>query len=269
MSDADLKLTREYTGEFLLSYSLEGIGKTLLASNLIQEIKALKYAAVQIKHYHLCPCYFWLDSRRAISEEQRILLKLLFPCKDKPYSDLLLPLEYKQLLQILSREKEQQEIKTLFPENYHRLCVLLQQLDLPASSTDLPSIIKSLNVMPTLLNTLPFLSFKCGYNFRFIEKLLEIKSLLIKRTKLILEDISTLAIEIRHLLAFLKKLIIAWLRLQFIAYQIHNRTSHSPTSQKKEPPIGGVKIGGKQHDYSRHVAEILYLEPIFRLKQAA
>lgn len=269
MDDIDLVLTPTYTGMAILISGREGLGKSWLASSFFQEYNALKNLVVEIK-----PCFNFCERRpalrTAISEEEReTLSKLLIPRSDKPYSELLLPQEYNQLLKILSREKEQHDIKTLFPENYHRLCVLLQQLDFPASSTDLPSITNSHKFMSTSLNTFSFLSFKYGYNFRFIEKLLEVKSLLIKSTMLILEDMYILARVLSQLLAFLKNLIIVWLRLQSIAYQIHNRTSHSPTSQKKEPPIGGVKIGGKQHDYSRHVAEILYLEPTFRMKQAA
>lgn len=49
-------------------------------------------------------------------------------------------------------------------------------------------------------------------------------------------------------------------RMQYIANQAHNRVSRSPTPQKKEPPVGGVKVGGEQHNFSRYVATMLYLK---------
>src|SRR5216683_307418 len=70
-------------------------------------------------------------------------------------------------------------------------------------------------------------------------------------------------------IGLLKKLTAEAKRLQYLAHQVCNRISRSPTPQKTEPPVGGVKIGGKQHDFFRHVAEILYLKPIFILNQAA
>lgn len=48
-------------------------------------------------------------------------------------------------------------------------------------------------------------------------------------------------------------------RFLAISLQILNRVSRSPSPQKKEPPVGGVKVGGKQYDVRRHVAGILYL----------
>jgi hypothetical protein len=202
---------------------------------------------------------FLHSSQRESLLEQEPLFKLFFP-----NNKLLLSQEYKQLLQLLSREMDEQEIKTRFPEHYYQLCVLLTELDLPNTSTNLPSIISSRIVIHKF-------SYSKIYKdaFRAIESLLEIQSLLIKRTKIILEDINTLMVEIRWLLALLKKLIVAWIRLQVVAYQIHNKISRSPTPQKKEPPTGGVKIGGKQHDIFRHVTEVLYLKPIFILNQAA
>lgn len=46
-------------------------------------------------------------------------------------------------------------------------------------------------------------------------------------------------------ISLVKKLI---QRFLVIALQILNRVSRSPTPQKKEPPVGGVKVGGKQYD---------------------
>ncbi len=63
-------------------------------------------------------------------------------------------------------------------------------------------------------------------------------------------------------LTFLKKLI---LRLQYISNQIQDRIARSPTSQKKEPPVGGVKIGGEQHGRTSHVARRLYRQKNFIL----
>lgn len=56
-------------------------------------------------------------------------------------------------------------------------------------------------------------------------------------------------------------------RFLAISLQILNRVSRSPSPQKKEPPVGGVKVGGKQYDAHGHVAEILY--PTKTLKFAA
>ena len=64
---------------------------------------------------------------------------------------------------------------------------------------------------------------------------------------------------ILRLTALLKKLTAVAIRLQHIANAIHNRISRNPTPYKKEPPIGGVKVGGKQHHNHRHVARTLYL----------
>jgi hypothetical protein len=50
------------------------------------------------------------------------------------------------------------------------------------------------------------------------------------------------------------------IRLQYIANQAHNRVSRSPAPQKKEPPVGGVKVGGEQYNFSRYVATMLYLK---------
>jgi hypothetical protein len=51
----------------------------------------------------------------------------------------------------------------------------------------------------------------------------------------------------------LRRLIHLFISLQFIAREIHNRISKSPTPFKKEPPIGGIKVGGK-HSIHRHAA---------------
>ena len=69
---------------------------------------------------------------------------------------------------------------------------------------------------------------------------------------------------ILRLTALLKKLTAVAIRLQHIANAIHNRISRNPTPYKKEPPIGGVKVGGKQYRNHRHVARTLYLrQPFF------
>jgi len=83
------------------------------------------------------------------------------------------------------------------------------------------------------------------------------------------EQLAGFISHLQYLIALLKKIVAELIRLQYLAYQAHNRISSSPTPQKKEPPVGGVKIGGKQHEFFRHVAEILYLKPIFMLNQAA
>jgi hypothetical protein len=69
-------------------------------------------------------------------------------------------------------------------------------------------------------------------------------------------------------IAFLKKRTIEAIRLQYIAHYIHNRISRSPSPQKKEPPIGGVKIGGEQLDFFRHAAKILYHKQLLKLSTA-
>jgi hypothetical protein len=69
---------------------------------------------------------------------------------------------------------------------------------------------------------------------------------------------------ILRLTALLKKLTAAAIRLQYIANAINNRISRNPTPYKKEPPIGGVKVGGEQYRNHRHVARTLYLrQPFF------
>lgn len=63
-------------------------------------------------------------------------------------------------------------------------------------------------------------------------------------------------VGILRLTTLLKKLTAAEIRLQYIANAIRNRISRSPTPYKKEPPIGGVKVGGEQT--GSHVAGVLY-----------
>jgi hypothetical protein len=50
-----------------------------------------------------------------------------------------------------------------------------------------------------------------------------------------------------------------------IALQILYNISSSPTPRKNEPPVGGVKVGRKQHDGERHVAKKLYPKQILKL----
>lgn len=81
-------------------------------------------------------------------------------------------------------------------------------------------------------------------------------------------ELSAYEFKFRRLIAFLKKKAIEAIRLQYIAQRIRNRVSSSPSPQKKEPPIGGVKIGGEQPDYSRHAAGILYHKHLLKLSTA-
>ncbi len=91
----------------------------------------------------------------------------------------------------------------------------------------------------------------------------------LKYSEIPIERFLSYLVDIVHYISLLKKLTVAAIQLQYITNAIRNRISRSPNPYKKEPPIGGVKIGGKQHDIFRHVAEILYLKPIFILNQAA
>jgi hypothetical protein len=61
----------------------------------------------------------------------------------------------------------------------------------------------------------------------------------------LVEQIVEYILEINYFIAFLRKLTAEAIRFQFLAFLIHSRLSRSPTPQKKEPPVGGVKIGGK------------------------
>jgi len=74
-----------------------------------------------------------------------------------------------------------------------------------------------------------------------------------------IEQLICYILAFKRLLSQLKKLTIEAIQLQYIANTIHNRISRSPSPYKKEPPIGGVKVGGKQHHNHRHVARTLYL----------
>lgn len=85
----------------------------------------------------------------------------------------------------------------------------------------------------------------------------------------LLAQLATYALGLKYFISVLKRCIAETLRFLFLAHQTRNRVSRNPTPQKKEPPVGGVKIGGEQHAFSRHVAEILYLKQTFTFKQAA
>ena len=84
----------------------------------------------------------------------------------------------------------------------------------------------------------------------------------------LLKQIAISIVQFKHLIAFLKKRAVEAVRLQYIACCIHNRLSRSPSPQKKEPPVGGVKIGGPQLDYLRHAAGILYHKHLLKLSTA-
>jgi hypothetical protein len=245
-----------------------GTGKSVAIKSHFQALSSLARTNVYLwdlyDEYHHYSGKSSPASHKVISEGQKTLFKLLFPRRDGLYSELLLPQEYKQLFQLLSFEEDEQEIKTLYPENYHKIRVLREQLDLSATTTDLREIINSF-IVTYVYSYSAF--YKCAV--KAIDNIFKMQPLLNIHAKIIVEDIYSLACQIWNLLSFLTKLLVALIRLQVIAYQIRSRTSRSPTPQKKEPPVGGVKTGGKQHDISRHVAKILYPEPIFILNQAA
>jgi hypothetical protein len=74
--------------------------------------------------------------------------------------------------------------------------------------------------------------------------------------------ISHLLLIVAFYIVLVKKLLQRFLA---IALQILNRISRSPTPQKKEPVIGGVKVGGKHPGNHRHVAGTLYLKQTIEL----
>lgn len=45
--------------------------------------------------------------------------------------------------------------------------------------------------------------------------------------------------------AKLRKFVIAQRRLQYLAAEIHNRVARSPSPFRREPPVGGIKVGGE------------------------
>src|SRR5260221_1202811 len=59
----------------------------------------------------------------------------------------------------------------------------------------------------------------------------------------LLKQAAALISRIKKFLALVKKITVATKRLLHVAFNIHNKVSRSPTLQKKEPPVGGVKIG--------------------------
>ncbi|HZR40312.1 MAG TPA: hypothetical protein VFB12_09370 [Ktedonobacteraceae bacterium] len=45
--------------------------------------------------------------------------------------------------------------------------------------------------------------------------------------------------------AKLRRFVIAQRRLQYLAAEIHNRVARSPSPFRREPPVGGIKVGGE------------------------
>jgi hypothetical protein len=74
----------------------------------------------------------------------------------------------------------------------------------------------------------------------------------------LIEKLIHYILELTYLILLFQKLTVEAIRLQYIANAIRNRIFCSPTPYKKEPPIGGVKVGGEQHHNHRHVARTLY-----------
>lgn len=74
----------------------------------------------------------------------------------------------------------------------------------------------------------------------------------------LVEQVVEYILAVNYFIAFLRRSKAEVIRFQFLSLLIHNRLSRSPTPQKKEPPVGGVKIGGEQHEFLRHVAGTLY-----------
>lgn len=66
------------------------------------------------------------------------------------------------------------------------------------------------------------------------------------RTRLLLVNIGNKIKTLKKCLKYLRKSKSLLIRLQYIARETHNRISESPAPIKKEPPIGGVKVGGEQ-----------------------
>jgi len=77
------------------------------------------------------------------------------------------------------------------------------------------------------------------------EKVTSNKSIL----DILLANIDKKLRSIKRDLRYARKLMSLIIRLQYIARETHNRVSESPTPIKKEPPIGGIKVGGKQHAF--------------------
>ena len=67
---------------------------------------------------------------------------------------------------------------------------------------------------------------------------------------LLLADINEKLKKAKRNLRHIRKLLNFIRRLQYIAREIRNRISESPTPIQKEPPIGGVKVGGEQYGWS-------------------
>jgi hypothetical protein len=81
----------------------------------------------------------------------------------------------------------------------------------------------------------------------------------------LVEQVVEFVLEVKDFIALLKRIAAEIIRFQFLSLLIHNRLSRNPTPQKKEPPVGGVKIGGEQYGRRSHVARKLYQQKNFIL----
>ncbi len=72
--------------------------------------------------------------------------------------------------------------------------------------------------------------------------------LCLKNYTALIEELAQCVIRLWQHITTLRRLISEAIRLQFISNYSRNRISRNPNPQKKEPPIGGVKIGGEQLD---------------------
>src|SRR5260370_11682297 len=123
----------------------------------------------------------------------------------------------------------------------------------------IPNIRKTVSEIPFGINSSIVLNINYCESFDELIENCKISIILISRSSIIASYLYIIT-YVASLIADIKKLTISAIRMQFIANYIHNKISSSPTFFKKEPPIGGVKVGGKQHEDYSHVAEKLYLE---------
>lgn len=162
---------------------------------------------------------------------------------------------------LLFPKKDEQETLPSFSNGHNQLFLPLNELLRWVSSDQI-----NYTVSTDLLSEIELFNFTTITSEDLIDPILDIKFIYIF-SPIINERAYLYSLGICYFLAYLKKLIVNLIRLQYIAYEILNRLSASPTPQKKEPPIGGVKVGGKRLS-SAMLPRILYTKPIFILEHA-